>query len=229
MANAGIDVGANVGPYSEMRLGYLAGTLNASLETGPATLAPPDDTIRRGALLGRAIVDQLDSADFPRSGYAFSANVFASRAALGATDDYTKFDADGLAAFSWGRHTFGVAAKYGEALGHGDLPRYDLFQWGGFLQQSGYPIGALLGERLSFGRVTYTYKLADQRFFEGLYGGLSLEAGRMDRPLVAGSPSGLLKSLAIFLGFDTPIGPLYLGFGRAADGNRSGYLYLGRP
>ena len=28
---------------------------------------------------------------------------------------------------------------------------------------------------------------------------------------------------------DSPIGPLYLGYGRADDGNSSLYFYLGRP
>src|SRR5262249_30663596 len=106
---------------------------------------------------------------------------------------------------------------------------YDLMQWGGLLQQSGYPFGALLGERLVFGRVVYNNRLVEQTLFEGLYAGISLEAGRMERPVVPGSPTGLLKSMALFLGYDSPVGPLYLGYGRAADGNHSAYLYLGRP
>jgi NTE family protein len=51
----------------------------------------------------------------------------------------------------------------------------------------------------------------------------------MDRPLVPGSPAGLLKSAAVFVGVDSPLGPFYLGYGRAADGNQSAYVYLGRP
>lgn len=61
------------------------------------------------------------------------------------------------------------------------------------------------------------------------HGGLSLEAGRIDGPLVPGSPTGLLKSAAVFVGADTPFGPFYIGYGRAADGNQSAYLFLGRP
>ena len=87
----------------------------------------------------------------------------------------------------------------------------------------------MLGERLTYGRFVYSYKLAEQRLFEGIYAGMSLEAGRMEKPLVPGNATGLLKSTAAFLGFDTPLGPLYLGYGWAADGSRSGYLYLGRP
>ncbi|HVO87756.1 MAG TPA: patatin-like phospholipase family protein [Casimicrobiaceae bacterium] len=228
-ANGELDLGANLGPYGEVRLGYLGGAVNASLDTGPDELAPPNDRISQGALVLRGVVDQLDNANFPRSGYAGTAHVFASRGSLGATDDYTKWDADFIGAYSIDRHTFHVALKGGGAIGSGDLPRYDLFQWGGFLQQSGYPLGALLGERLAFGRFVYTYKLLDRTFLDGVYAGVSLEAGHMGRPLVSGSPTGVLKSSAVFLGFDTLIGPLYIGYGRAADGNQSGYLYLGRP
>jgi len=227
--DAELDVGANLRKYGEVRFGYLAGGLNATLDTGPDALAPPEGRVSQGALVMRGVVDQLDSANFPRSGYAGSAHAFASRSALGATDDYTKWDADFIGAYATGPHTLSVGLKAGGTLGNNPLPRYDLFQWGGFLQQSGYPLGALLGEQLEFGRLIYTYKLLDRRFLEGVYVGVSLEAGRMSRPLVPGSPSGLLKSSALFLGFDTFLGPLYLGYGRAADGNQSGYLYLGRP
>ena len=40
---------------------------------------------------------------------------------------------------------------------------------------------------------------------------------------------GIRRSVKDFTVYDTPVGPLYLGVGFAADGNRSAYLYLGRP
>ena len=222
-----LDIGTELTKYGEARVGVLAGSVGARLDTGPPALAPPPSR-REGAATLRVVYDQLDSANFPRSGTAASANVFSSMKALGAEDAYTKWDADWTSARSFGRHTLHAAVKAGGALS-GSLPRYDLLQWGGLLQQSGYPTGALLGERLTFGRLVYTYKLKEQRFFEGLYLGASVEAGRMDKPLVPGSPTGTLKSLAVFFGVDSPLGPVYLGYGRAADGNRSAYLYLGRP
>jgi NTE family protein len=224
-----IDLGANLSPYGEARLGYVAGRVKPRLETGPQVLQPPEASIKQGALVARGIVDQLDSANFPRYGYAADATVFASRQALGATDNYTKAETNLTASYSLGRHTLTVGGKAGGAIGGGDLPLYDLEQWGGFLQQSGYPFGALLGQKLLYGRLVYSNRLVEQTLFEGLYAGISLEAGRMENPLVPGSPTGLLKSSAIFLGYDSPLGPLYLGYGFAADGSRSAYLYLGRP
>lgn len=228
-SQAGLDIGADLGRYGEIRVGALTGTVKASLDTGPESLAPPAGRITQGALVARAIVDQLDSANFPRQGFAGAANLFASRRALGADDDYTKWDLDLIGTRSVGRHTLQLAVKAGGAFDTGTLPRYDLFSWGGFLQQSGYPTGAIVGERLTFGRLVYSYKLVNQKLLEGMYAGFSLEAGRMDRPAVASQLTGVLKSAAVFLALDSPLGPLYLGYGRAVDGNQSGYLYLGRP
>ena len=228
LGRASIDVGADLGKYGEARIGYVTGVARASLDTGPPEFEAGSGRVRIGALTARLIVDQLDSANFPRAGGAGSVNVIAARETLGAQDDFTRWDADGVFSWSVGRHSFQPGFKVGGKIG-GELPTYALFQWGGFLQQSGYPTGALVGERLTFGRLIYTYKLVDTRLLEGFYLGGSLEAGRMDHPLVPGSPTGLLKSVSVFGAVDTPIGPLYLGVGFAADGNHSAYLYLGRP
>ena len=226
---AELDVGSQFTRYGELRAGVMTGSLHASLDTGPDILAPPTGRISQGAYTGRLFFDQLDSATFPRAGYQGSANLFASRGALGADNTYTKWmlDADGV--FSVGDHTFNFGLKAGDKLGSSPLPAYDQFQWGGFLQQSGYRTGALLGESLAFGRVVYYNKLARQDFLEGLYAGFSLEAGRVGGPLVPGSPTGLQKSVSAFFAMDTYVGPLYIGYGYAVGGSRSFYLYLGIP
>jgi len=226
-ADAAFDVGADLGRYGEARVGLLTGGLRATLETGPESLAPPG-RVKQGAVTAQAVYDQLDSANFPGSGNAASLHLFSSQKGLGADDSYTKWDFDWLGAYSSGPHTLQTAVKFGGTL-NGELPRYDLFQWGGLLRQSGYPINSLVGGQLTFGRLVYTYKLREQQFFEGLYTGVSLELGRMDKPLVPGNAQGLLKSVGVYFALDTFVGPLYLGYGFAADGNRSAYLFLGRP
>ena len=64
---------------------------------------------------------------------------------------------------------------------------------------------------------------------EGAYGGFSLEAGEVGKQLVPGNPDGLLKSTSVFVAVDSPIGPAYLGYGRALGGVSSFYFYLGFP
>ena len=75
----------------------------------------------------------------------------------------------------------------------------------------------------------YYQRIMRGTLLEGAYGGFSLEAGRIGSPLVPGNSEDWLKSASIFVGSDSPFGPLLLGYGRAQDGNSSFYLYLGRP
>jgi NTE family protein len=75
----------------------------------------------------------------------------------------------------------------------------------------------------------YYRRIVRGGLFDGAYGGLSLEVGNYTKPLVPGNASGVLKSMALFVTSDSPLGPVYLGYGWAADGTRSMYFYLGRP
>jgi NTE family protein len=224
----GFDLGSQFTRYGELRLGLFYGKLDPKLDTGPPSLEPGPEVTQAGGRV-RLFFDQLDNVNFPRSGYGGTVNVFGSREALGADADYTKWDAGGTLAHSLGPHTFSLGVRFGGKLGSDALPLYDLFQWGGFLQQSGYPTGALYGRRLSFGRVVYYNRLLHLPLLEGLYVGGSLEVGKVSEPLVPGSPTGTLKSVSAFFGLDSLIGPIYLAAGLAADGTSSFYFFLGRP
>ncbi|MDQ0143069.1 patatin-like phospholipase family protein [Cupriavidus necator] len=224
-----LDVGSQFTKYGELRVGVQTGSEHATLSTGPASLSPGPGNIRRGAITGRLFFDQLDSVDFPRAGYSLGLRIYASQPGLGADRAYVKAQADGTYAHSFGDHTLSFGFKVGGNPGGKPLPRYDLFQWGGFLQQSGYATGQLMGGNLQFARLVYYNKLARQTLLQGVYAGFSLEAGRVGDPLVPGSPTGLLKSGSVFLALDSPLGPLYLAYGRAAAGTFSFYLYLGKP
>jgi len=224
------DVGSQFTKYGEARLGVVIGHQHVSLSTGPASLAPATSgDVERRAITGRLLFDQLDSINFPRFGYGGTLNVFSSQGSMGATNTYTKGEFTATGAYSMGNHTLSVGIRAGSNLGGPGLPRYDLFQWGGFLQQSGYSTGQLIGGNLQFARLVYYNKLAHQTLLDGVYAGASLEAGRVGAPLVPGSPTGLLKSGSAFIGVDSPIGPLYLAYGRAAGGHYAFYLFLGKP
>jgi NTE family protein len=224
-----LDLGSEFTRFAELRLGLLAGSIETSQQTGPPGLVSPSGRIDQGAYTARLVFDQFDSANFPRSGFAGHAEVFRSSPSLGADFAYTRWEADAGVAASRGRHTLQLAVKGGGRIGSDPIPPYDQFQWGGFLQQSGYARGALTGQGLQFARAVYMYRLQSQRFFEGVYAGLSLEAGRLSDPLVPGSASGSLRSGAAFVAVDTPVGPVYVGYGRAQGGHSAAYFYLGRP
>jgi NTE family protein len=228
-ALVGLDLGSQFYSVGELRLGAVTGKAEPVLDTGPDTLSPGNSSIDQGAYTLRLILDQIDNVNFPRSGWRGGARIFDSNPDLGAESPYTKWDVDGSAVFSWRDHTFQFAAKAGGKIGGDELPRYDQFQWGGFLQQSGYATGQLLGESLRYGRVMYYHQISRGTFLDGAYSGFALEATRMGEPLVPGNSTDLLKSVSVFLGSDTPLGPAYLGYGMTDDGNEAFYFYLGKP
>jgi len=51
----------------------------------------------------------------------------------------------------------------------------------------------------------------------------------MSGQLFTASPRGTLLSGSLFVAIDSPLGPFYVAYGRARDGNSSLYIFLGRP
>jgi NTE family protein len=226
---AGADVGMQFEQFGTLRVGAVSGYLDPSLDTGPQSLSPGASHIAQGAFTAKLLLDQLDSVHFPRFGWRFAANTFNSNSSLGADDSYTKWDAEGNVVYSVGEHTVNLYGKAGGSTGSNPLPRYDEFQWGGFLQLTGLRTGQLYGQDLRYGRAMYYHRILEGTLLEGAYGGVSLEAGKVGDPLVPGNDADWIEGYGLFAAADTPLGPAYLGYGHASGGNNNVYFYLGRP
>jgi NTE family protein len=226
---AGLDLGSQFNRYGEARLGVLFGEYRPTLDTGPEYLSPGADEITQGAFTGQLKLDQLDSVHFPRSGWRTKLDLLKADDALGADDTYGTWMLDSTAAISMGNHTFNLGLVAADQIGSDPLPRYQYFQWGGFFRQSGYAPGQLLGDSLQYGRLMYYHRILEGSMFEGAFGGFSLEAGKIGNPLVPTNSDDWLKSGSLFMAVDSPLGPVYLGYGHAEDGNSNLYFYLGRP
>lgn len=224
---AGLDLGRDIAEYGQAKVGIRAGIRKPHLDIGPSILEP-DETIHEGAFQASLQIDKLDSVRFPTAGWQVNAALYNSNTSIGADDNYTKWDIRGSYIKSFGRNTFNF---YGVANGstNGSLPFYDQNYWGGFLRLSGLAYGQLAGESLTYGRMMYYNKLADYKIFDGLYAGFSLEAGKMRNPLVTTNDSDLIKAASVFVATDSPVGPLYLGYGHADTGDSSFYMFLGLP
>jgi NTE family protein len=228
---AGLDVGTQFIQYGELRVGIEGGTVIPHVKTGTNLLGVSGTHYAQGGIRSLLRFDRLDNANFPREGWAAEMELYDSLTSLGAVAAFDKWHVKGSSAYSFGAgdDTARVNLVAGGKLGSNPLPGYDQFQWGGFLKQSGYATGQLVGSSLQYGQLVYFHRIVRGGIFDGAYGGLSLEIGKYGSPLVPGNPSGVLKSMALFVGSDSPLGPLYFGYGRAADGQGSFYFYLGRP
>jgi NTE family protein len=225
--HAGVDLGLQVTRWGEARIGILRGTLKADLDTGPEVLAPTTlDRIQQGAFTAQLKFDQLDSVTLPRRGFSANASFYSSEDALGADESYAKWDADFLGAYSFGEHTVQLALE-GSGTLRGTRPRYDQSSLGGFLHLSGLRTFELYGDEMRLGRLVYQHRLARQSLLEGMYIGLSVEAGQVREPVVGGNRTDVLSGGSIFLAMDTLLGPVYVAYGIAEGGSQSAYFLLG--
>lgn len=223
------ELGVRLGQSADFRIGVKKGRSKVADDTAllPANqILPPSDT---GGVVARFRIDTLDSIRFPRSGYAFDAGYYSARSTATQPAGYAKFDASLQAARTQGNHTV-RAAFSGTHLRHSRvLPAQELSELGGFLRLSGYRTGEFIGTEPRLARVVYTYRLARSSLLDGVFIGMSAEAGRINDLLDSPAARATLHSNALFVGAGTPIGPLYFGYGRAAGGRDALYLFLGVP
>ena len=62
-----------------------------------------------------------------------------------------------------------------------------------------------------------------------LRAGLALETAKVGRPYMETKRTGWLNSATLYLGGETPLGPVYLGYGQSDSGASSVYLFIGTP
>ena len=86
------------------------------------------------------------------------------------------------------------------------------------------------GDQVALARAMAFRKIGNMPAFgRGIYVGGSLEVGRIDSPNNDFTLERSLFGGSLFLGLDTSLGPLYVGYGHATGNRRSAYLMLGRP
>jgi NTE family protein len=133
-------------------------------------------------------------------------------------------------AVQMGDWVLGMRGRYAGST-HGVLPAQEVIKLGGFLKLSGFANEQLSGDQVSYAHIRGERILG--RMPLGLRGdlraGIAFEAGRIRRPLSEPNLTGRLDSIALYLGGETPVGPVYIGLGRSSTGQSNAYFFLGTP
>jgi NTE family protein len=100
---------------------------------------------------------------------------------------------------------------------------------GGFLNLSGYSERSLFGNQSLLARAIIYRRTGrlDALFSTPIYIGASLEAGNVWRNTSDVRLNSLIDAGSIFMGIQSPLGPIFLGYGYAEGGHNSVYLTFG--
>jgi len=225
--STGVDlaVGRNFGTWGEARIGYRMAFGNADVLVGDPAL--DDYDFRLGQVYGRLFLDKLDNVNFPTRGNKGKVELIAARKSLGSSSSFNQALLSYSQAFSWGRNSM-VGAFSLNTTQNDNAPLESLFCMGGFLRLSGYQPCQLVGQNSGLVGATFYRRILDLRLLPAYLGG-SVEYGNVWQTRDEISFSNGLFNGSVFLGADTPIGPVYVGAGFGEGGHYSGFLYLGSP
>lgn len=214
--------GRELGTWGELRAGVLREAGKIRTQVGdPGQAERKFDT---GEVFLQFFVDKLDEIAFPRWGGSLRTRVTAGLDALGSGAAYEQGVVDGSYARTYGRFT-GLLRGMFATTRNSDAPTQSLFRLGGLGQLSGLEQDELSGQHAALLSAMLYRRMVD---LLPLYGGLSAEYGnvfqtRADIGLQDGIAAG-----SVFLGFDTPVGPVCLAYGRAEGDRGNFYLTLGQ-
>jgi len=223
---AGIAAGRVLGRWGELRATAFTGNVRGAPRIGDPSF-PSDDERRGGFNLGFR-VDNVDQVAFPRHGADAHAYYERSSKALGAENDTDLAAARIGYSISFSRNTLTPYLEYGENF-ESTLDYLNLFKLGGLGRLSGLGDNELLGEKMVLARLLYYYRLTEFRaagYSVELYAGASLEAGNVYAREESVTGSSLLTAWSLFVGANTPLGPVFFGYGRTEDRDRF-YLSIG--
>ncbi len=221
--------GAELSNWGELRLGIRAGDGSTRVLIGDPQL--PEGEFDIGGMFLNFGYDRLDSAYFPRHGQAFRASWLADRENLGASRDADIVAASWQFARSRDRYSMVLSLDGGSALDDRVNSPQDLFTLGGFFNISGLPVDALAGTQYGIARGMFYRRISrgGTGFFEfPAYLGVTLEAGNTWLTRDDVDLGDLETGGSLFLGAESPFGPVYLAAGLAEGGRRAFYLFLGK-
>jgi NTE family protein len=216
--------GRNFGLLAAARIGYRWGTGDVDVRVGAPDLEEFD--YDSGSVFGRVLYDSLDNLSFPTSGGIVLAEYNVYRDGLGGDDDFEQLRSQVNRIRTFGAHTVGVGASFNTTTS-GDAPIQNRFRMGGFLDLSGLPQDYVSGQHTALVQAIY-YRRAPLIPYFQWYLGSSLELGNAWESRDDISVGSAILNGSIFLGLDTPLGPLYLGYGLSEGGQDAAFFYLGK-
>ncbi|QHD00173.1 hypothetical protein PspS04_07210 [Pseudomonas sp. S04] len=223
----GLNVGRQIGNSGEIRLGVGEAWGKADVRIGDQDL--PSESFNEGFYELKYSFDSLDNVYFPHAGEDIGLSFREFEPELGSDQRYRQWEFKLDKALSFGPDTYILGGRYGRTLDQANVVTSS-FLLGGARQLSGFREDSISGQNVSLARAVYYRRLTPRAYLPldfPLYAGGSLERGRAwnnDNEF----DSGYINAVSIFLGFDTPLGPLNFSYGFNDDDEQAIYMNLGQ-
>lgn len=222
----GLNLGRQIGTYGEVRVGVGKAWGEAEVRIGDQDL--PSVSFNEGFYELKYSFDTFDNVYFPHSGEEIGLALRKYDKSLDSDDDYRQWELKLDKAFSSGPHSLVLGGRYGRTLDDAEVVTSS-FVFGGARQLSGFRQDSVSGQNVSLMRMVYYRRLTPRAYLPldfPLYLGGSLERGRAwnnDNEF----DSGYINAASIFLGLETPLGPLNISYGANDEHQKAVYLNLG--
>ncbi|QBF29045.1 hypothetical protein EXN22_08715 [Pseudomonas tructae] len=222
----GLNLGRQIGNNGEVRLGVGKAWGQAEVRIGDQDL--PKVNFNEGFYELKYSFDTLDNVYFPHSGEDINLTLRHYDPSLGSDQRYRQWDLNVDKAMSSGPNTWVVGGRYGRTLDDTEVVTSS-FVLGGARQLSGFRQDSVSGQNVSLMRLVYYRRLTPRAYLPldfPLYLGGSLERGRAwnnDNEF----DSGYINAASVFIGFETPLGPLNFSYGANSENQKAMYLNLG--
>lgn len=212
------------GSLGALNIGIRRGLGETLIATGDPTL--PEQNYQIGDISAVLTLDRLDNLYFPRQGYFARLGLLGSRKALGADSNFVQADFDFIGARGAGKH----ALQYGLRLHSttsGVAPLQSIYRVGGRGRGIGYRRNELSGQNYAVLIGGYLYELADVLGRSAYLGGtVEVINAWGEQPDLRLRDS--VVNAGIYLGFDSWIGPMLLGYGVRESGDGTLFLEIGQ-
>ena len=245
----GIPIGANA-EVGELRTGLMATHYDLRPKIGSLVIvgeqagvnisALPSIKMNEYAFHSKFTIDQLDTPVFPRDGYKLSGelqtgvNKDASSSTVYETHSDLRAFHQLIGSAVWADSAADHSVNLGMAAGAryqsgSPLPGVGL-SLGGFQKLTAYQPDQFIGNYLLYGNATYLYRAVNFTMpGDAAFIGTSIEIGNAaDRRSDFGI-ANLRKSLSVFVGANTFMGPVHFGVAVAPQRQFNLFLQLGRP
>ncbi len=224
-----IALGRNFGEWGRASIGYSRAAGQVELNLGIPIFT--SSNFNDGFGSARLEWDVFDNSYFPNNGTIGAITYTMHNKHLGADQKFNQIQSRAAVAKTFGKHTLLVLGEYNATL-EGTPTFNRAFQMGGLFRLSGYTQDQLLGVDTSVFDAIYYYRVKNIKLIPNypfpLYVGFSAEAGNAWLNHTALFKHSFIASGSVFLGFDTILGPIYLGYGMAENGRKAAHVALGK-